>query len=152
MKRFEFRLARLARVRRVEEEVAKAAWQTAVAIAREADERLAVIETQLTEAYEFLRQAQSEGQLHPRHVLNVRRSTQLLEDHKRAARESSRRAHAEADEARVPWQKAHAALEGLSRLEDKARDRFRQELNREEAKEADQIAIQRAVRNARRSA
>lgn len=152
MKGFEFRLARLARVRRVQEEVAKAAWQTAVAKAREADERLESIEMQLSSAGDYLRDAQAKPQLHPAQVLNVRRSIELLEDHKHAAQEISRRLHTEADEARAPWQAARAALEGLVRLEEKALTRFRQELTREEAKEADQIAIQRAARQRRRSA
>ncbi len=146
MKRFEFRLARLKRVRIVREEIARGTWQEAEALARTALDRVEGSRSQLEGSLDFLRQLQESGVLEAQQVLNARRSIELQENSHRILTERARQARAAADEARKSWESARSELEGLERLEKKAQKRFLLNEEREESKNADQLAMERAAR------
>ena len=146
MSRFEFKLARLARVRHVQEEQARAKWQSAELEARHAQARVEGLGEQALVALGYLRDLQGQAQLDPGRVLSARRSIELLDSARRSALKNARACRARADVARTPWQNQRAELEGLKRLEDKARARFRLEAEQAEAKESDQLSMERASR------
>lgn len=146
MKRFEFRLARLARVRRIEEERARAAWQAVEAAARRAEQGVLVREAEVSEVQAALREAQSHPQISPATVLSLDGLLARAQERLVSERQRARRRRAEADSAREPWQRLRTELEGLDRLEEKARSSHKVERDRVEAQELDQLASERAAR------
>lgn len=146
MKRFEFRLARLAKVRRIEEERARAAWQSAEAAARAAEQAVLEGEAEVQAAYQHLRTAQASSRLTPLQVISFNDAIAGLLRALDATRAEARRLADEAAAKREPWQAARAELEGLERLEDKARTKHRLERERLENMEMDQLASERTAR------
>jgi flagellar export protein FliJ len=152
MKRFEFRFARLARVRAAEEGIARDTWQKAEARHQSARDRVKLIRQDIAAATEDLRRVQADPQLAPREVLAIQTSMQHLDSMLEAATEEAETLRVAAEEAREPWQALRTELEGLSRLEEKGLLAHRREVEREEIKQMDQIASERAARTeARRS-
>lgn len=147
MKRFEFRLGRLARVRHVQEEIARARWMGAERAAREAEARLARAELELEGAQDHLRASQTRPSIDAREVLDVRGTIELMEQRREGLRSRARLARDSAERERAPWQAVRAELEGLTRLEEKAKSAHRFEREREEAKQIDQIASERRRRD-----
>lgn len=146
MKRFEFRLARLARVRRIEERRAHTLWQAAESQARSAQERVQAAQQEVVLATETLRQAQSDKHISALDVLNIDSAIVRLVHQVSLARSDAQRLQALAQDKRLPWQKLRTELEGLVRLEDKARKSHRAQYEREQALQMDQIASERAAR------
>lgn len=146
MKRFQFKLARLARVRTIEEEIARGEWQVAEAEAREAEARLQGVIRDLEEALGVQRAAQTDSRVLPRVVLGIADAIARLEAVQETAREAALRAREAAEAARRPWQALRAELEGLRRLEKKARTEHRVTAEREDTKAIDQLASERAQR------
>jgi flagellar export protein FliJ len=146
VKRFEFKLARLARVRKIEEEQARVAWQAAETLARRADESVRAAERDVIEATEALRAAQSSAQLEPLAILNIDDAIARLGQRVGVMRAEAERCHLEAATKRAPWQTLRTELEGLTRLEEKARTNHRIEHERAEALEMDQLASERSAR------
>ncbi len=144
MKRFEFQLQRLARVRKVQEDLARAAWQAAEAAARELARRVEAAEAGILEAVEDLRTLQSSPRLEAAQLIQAQQAVQLLSVRREALVGRQRDAQAEADRLREPWQALRTELEGLRRLEEKARERHRLEAERIETNETDQVAMERA--------
>lgn len=146
MKPFRFRLARLVRVREAEEEIARDLWQRAERRYRDAEERVERIIEEIAAAIDALRHAQGGARLSPRGVLAI----QATIDRQHAALEDARRRTEQlrslADEERKPWQALRMELGALERLEAKARATHRLEATREENKEMDQLASERAAR------
>lgn len=148
MKRFQFRLQRLARVRKVQEELARARFLGAEHEARAREESRDRLETQIQEAYEHLRQAQAHPRVDPQAVLDASLSIDLMRDQARVLGELARAAREVAERERTPWQEVRAELEGLARLEDKDRKAHRLEDEHREAKELDETAGERRRRRA----
>ena len=146
MKRFEFKLGRLARVRAVQEEQARARWQSAAAAARQLEEHVQATSRDIDQALDYLRSAQACAALDTGRVLNAHEALQLLERRRADLRRRHLGACARAEELRAPWQAVRTELEGLKRLEDKARGEHRRERERQDAATTDQIAIERATR------
>jgi flagellar export protein FliJ len=144
VKRFEFQLQRLARVRKVQEDLARAAWQAAEAAARELARRVEAAEAGILEAVEDLRTLQSSPRLEAAQLIQAQQAVQLLSVRREALVGRQRDAQAEADRLREPWQALRTELEGLRRLEEKARERHRLEAERIETNETDQVAMERA--------
>lgn len=148
MKRFQFRLARLAKVRELQEEIARAEWQAAEDLARRAERRVHEILQLVAETNASLRELQASEQLSSTEVLALQ---DLLERVMRTLANAKRQAaelRAAAEVAREPWTALRVELEGLARLEQRARDDHRTELTRVENAELDQIALERAARRA----
>ena len=146
MKRFQFRLARLAKVRRIEEERARTAWQSAEAAARAAEQAVLDGEGEVRAAYQLLREAQSSSRLTPLQVISFNDAISGLLRALDATRAEARRLAADALAKREPWQAARTELEGLQRLEDKARREHSLERERIENMEMDQLASERTAR------
>lgn len=151
MKRFEFKLGRLARVRKAQEEMARAAWQAAEAVAREIDDQLRSSGADIERAFEYQRQIQASLDLDPNRVLHAFEAIQSMERVRDRLRARLDGARAEAEALRAPWQVLRTKLEGLKRLEETARTEHRSARERAEAAEADQIAIERATLSKNRS-
>lgn len=144
MRRFEFKLRRLARVRKVQEELARATWQAAEAVVQELARKLEAAEAGIQEALGDLRELQSSPRIEAARLLQAQGALQLLEDRREALLEQLRIAREEAERLRGPWEALRTELEGLGRLEEKARERHREEAERLEATENDQLAMERA--------
>lgn len=145
MKRFQFKLGRLARVRKAQEEIARAEWQAAASVVSELDQRLQAVGADIERAFEFQRRAQSTVDLDPSRVLNAYEAIHSMERLRGQLRERLEQAAAEAQRLREPWQALRTELEGLKRLEETARTEHRVERERVEASETDQVAIERAA-------
>ena len=147
MKKPVFKLARLARVRQAQEQIALAKWQTVENRVREAlaleRSTAALIATSIAE----LAEAQGCAVLDPGHILQARSTIEMLEQRLEAQEQLTRAIQAEADELRRPWQALRTELEGLKRLEEKALTAFRVGREREEGKQNDEVATERARRN-----
>ncbi len=146
MKRFQFKLARLARVRRIEEEQARVAWQAAEAEARNSEARLREAQVEVSAATQSLRIAQSDAQLSPLAILSIDDTVARLVRRVALFRQEATLRRAAATAKRTPWQKLRTELEGLARLEQKARTRHRIEDERRASLEMDQLASERAAR------
>lgn len=152
MKAFDFKLARLTRVRSIQEDHAKGLWQQAHTQLLEAEACLARGKARMLGALEYLRNLQAQQALAPEHVLSARRSIELLEQMQQLELRRVEDARARDDQARQAWTAARVEHESLKRLEQKARTNFRLERDRNEAKELDEVAGLRAARLKGRSA
>jgi len=146
VKRFQFRLQRLARVRKVQEELARARFLGADREARAREESRDRLEAQVQQAYEHLRRTQTQPRVDPQAVLDASLSIDLMRHQERILGELARAARECAERERTPWQEVRAELEGLARLEDKDRDAHRLEVERRDAKELDEVAGERRRR------
>jgi flagellar export protein FliJ len=146
-RRFEFRLRRVARVRDIEEQMAREERAAAEARARAA----AAAREQAREALEAARGELAKrlhGPLEARSVLSAHR---LLDDHQRLLGERLREAaetRQGADQAAQVHRERKAAAQAMEKLRDRARDRHREALAREENAEMDEVASTRARRRA----
>jgi flagellar export protein FliJ len=150
MKRYEFGLQRVKRVRGVEEDLSKAAFGSAEAAARAAETRAAECRAAVDIAIDDLRGLQGSPRLAPTAVIVA---LGLVDDARRAwfdAEELANVARARAEELRRAWQAKKRDVDGLQRLDERARADWVLEREREEAHAMDETAIQRTAR-ARRS-
>jgi flagellar FliJ protein len=137
MKRFQFRLATVLRVRRVEEERARGALALANAARRQA-------ETERQRAEEHLAATPQPAAVVPLAAYRAWRATGELraERWQTASQQASRAAEA-AEERRQAWARAATRVAALERLEARRRDAWRQELFRAEAREVDDLVTSR---------
>ncbi len=147
MKKYQFKLARLARVRSVQEEHARAKWQSAERLVRLAEAREAEVAQTLARSIRELGEAQAFRQINPQHILQARQAIEFVERQLTAQKGQTQLARFEANKLKEPWQAIRTEVEGLKRLDEKARDTFRIEREREEAKQSDEVAMDRTRRN-----
>jgi flagellar biosynthesis chaperone FliJ len=150
MKRYEFGLQRVKRVRGVEEDLAKAEFGSAELAARAAEARAAECKAAVDLAVDDLRGLQGSPRLAPTDVIVA---LGLVDDARRVwfdAEEVAHVARARAEELRRAWQARKRDVDGLERLDGRARADWALERDREEAHALDETAIQRAA-GARRS-
>jgi len=146
MRRFSFKLERLARVRHVQEEVLRAQWQSAEHRAAKARARTEAGRAAIASALADLRRMQANHQLDPHLILHAREAIAHLEDRLAGLEQLWEVARQEALRLREPWRAVRAELEGLKRLEEKERIKFRIESERGEAKRMDERAQGRFMR------
>lgn len=146
MRGFKFKLARLARVRIVQEEIARGHWQNAEALAREALAQEQSARESVSTATVELALAQANVSLDPTRILQARGAIKGMERMVIALHQRTEVNQQEAARLRQPWQVVRTEVEGLKRLEEKAKTAFRIEREREEAKENDEVAMERASR------
>lgn len=147
MKKYQFKLERLARVRTVQEEFARAKWQAAEQVVRIAEAREREIELSIERSNDELGRAQALPHINPGHILQARQAMEFLERQLAAQKDNTKLARIEANKLKAPWQVVRTEVEGLKRLDQKARDTHRIEREREEAKQSDEVAMDRARRN-----
>ena len=148
MKRFQFRLARLSKVRALQEEIARAEWQAAEDIAIRAERRVNEIESLVDATNASLRGLQGSTELASDEVLVHQGLLERVLSTLAGARHQASELRAAAEVVREPWTAMRVDLEGLERLEGRARERHQMELTRTEIAEIDQIAQERAARRA----
>lgn len=139
MRRFRFPLARLQRVRELGEELARSELLAAEARLHECELRLEDARADLRAGEEGVARLQSDGSLRMGEIIAAQRTLPTL-----LARVTSRRTEVAAaaqvvEECRAAWQAARIEVRALERLEDRARDIFREE---ERASEDKQLAEQ----------
>jgi flagellar biosynthesis chaperone FliJ len=148
---FRFRLARLLRVREVEEELARERWRTAERIARAAEGRVDLRRGELARSLELLRTEQARERIDPARVLAADLAIEGQRAALQTALEHARSARLASEQARAAWLSAKRAHEGLTRLEARDRELARQTAGQKEARELDEVASVRAERSASRA-
>ncbi|MBI5363000.1 MAG: flagellar export protein FliJ [Planctomycetes bacterium] len=144
MKGYHFRLARLMRVRDVEERTAKERFLAADRIAREAEDAVVRARDAVRDAEGDLRAAQADRALSPTRVLTTLDALAGLRARVRVLHERSLPLRAAAEVERAAWSERRRDLRGLERLEDRDRERWRAEEGRREARTLDEVAAMRA--------
>lgn len=151
MTRFEFRLARLARVRAVEETLARERFQSAELAARETEALAGTHRESVARAEDDLRAQQCAGKLAPRGVLSSLGVIDGLRAGWRAAVERARSQRFQAEEMRRAWGARVREKKSLTRLEGRDRAAWRMQESRVDARTIDEIASIRAARLGRPS-
>ena len=153
-RRFEFRLARLRRVREIDEQVARAVWTAAEAESHEATMLLEEAREAVHEAEQSLSHTLTPaagGRLDPQHILHSLESIRSMLDGVRKRRESALTLRSQADQLAEAWQEREVERRALSELEDRARARHRTELEHLENAATDEGNLMREARRRRRS-
>lgn len=151
MKKYEFRLQRVKRVRAVEEDMSRARFGAAESAAREAELRADERQAAIARAVDELRGLQGTPVLEPSSVIAA---LGLVDDARtlwKTALEEARALRNVAEEHRREWQARKRAIEGLERLDERSRVAHVLESERNEALANDEAAMQRDAR-ARRHA
>jgi flagellar export protein FliJ len=149
MKRYEFGLQRVKRVRGVEEDLAKAEFSSAEVAARTAEMRASDCKAAVDRAVDDLRGLQGSPRLEANAVITA---LGLIDDARRTWFDAAELAHvarARAEELRRAWQARRRDVEGLERLDERERAEWMLERDREELRIIDETAIQRAARSRR---
>jgi len=138
-KRFEFRLARVLKIRRLEERVARSAWGEAESRTRTAEAHAQTMRSELEEARAELRKNLG-GLLRPQNVelahrLIDRRVTELAQ-----AQASVETLRDQAARLAQAWRERDARKQALERLEERHLGRHRLEALVEEGREMDERA------------
>lgn len=149
MTKYAFRLQRVQRVRAVEEDLARARFAEAELVARNAEERAEERRRAIDVAIDDLRGLQGSPQLEPAAVLAALGLVDEARVAWRTADQTARASRATAEEARRAWMERRRDLEGLDRLDERARAEFRQERDRAETLALDEVASQRDARQRR---
>lgn len=150
MSAFEFRLARLQRVRAVLEKQARERATEADQRARAAEGTAETRRLEIARAEDTLRAQQSSRAIALGDVLASQRAIEDLRARRRAAVERARTLRFQADECARTWRERKRELEGLERLEERDHAGHRLEENQREARAIDEVASMRAASVARR--
>lgn len=144
MKRFQWPLERVHRVREIQEEVARAAWAEAAQRARAAEEHVDALRAARDEARAKLMAVPGERFDPAQAALDrdlVDRASRAISH----ARERAKTLAFQAERLRRPWEERRRDVRGLEKLREKASTHHRRDARRSEADELDEIAQQRAA-------
>lgn len=147
-RRFQFRLARLLRVRDVLERQAREDWSTLEMEARADAARSAARRQGLRDAQQHVADGQREGRPSAAQVLLAQVALDDQARSLRLAREAEALSATRAERAREQWSERERDRRALEELQERARRRHRVQLAAQDQAEMDEIAIQR--RRARR--
>ncbi len=146
MRPFRFRLARVLRVRGIEEEVARGRWLEALHAARAATSRAEdLAQAGATQEHELERLV-ARAPIDTRMVLAGRTVLDGLFHSARRARERARSLEFQASQQRAPWEELRRARRSLELLRERQLSAHRIEDERREAIVMDAVAIERATR------
>jgi flagellar export protein FliJ len=145
---FRFRLGRVLRVRALEEEIARGELLEARSRALEAETRLERARADLASARADLAREQSAGRLEPAGLLARDAALPGLLARLRLGLGRAREERARAEEVSQRWRLARGELQGLERLEQRARERHRRQLELDELRELDEVALRRGPSSA----
>jgi flagellar export protein FliJ len=141
------RLARVLRVREVQEQLARRTWLTAEGQARNAEQ--ATDDLRAARASMTSRLGESLTSLSPSWVMLSQAQIDRTGVRARAQAERARTLRGQAEATRAPWQERRAAARGLARLVERARNEEYAEALAAEARAMDEIAAQRGARQGR---
>jgi flagellar export protein FliJ len=150
MKRFAFRLQRLARVRAIEEQIARESWAFAERAARNSEERAERALADVHAARATLRAELCAGRVVPAGLLQRQSLCDALVARRALALQRARVARAQAEVERALWLGQKRRLEGLERLEQRDHLAWRMAEDAHAAAELDEVAAVRAARKLRR--
>ena len=139
------RLERVLRVRVIEEELARGAWQAAEGTARAAEDRAQDLRSARAQMTADLGRALPE--LTPSWVLLSQRQIERTQSKLHTQDERARTLRRQAEAAREPWQERRSVAQGLSRLVERAHLRAREEVLALEARLLDEITAARGLRD-----
>jgi len=145
VKGFHFRLARLKRLREIEESAARERFLAVERVARDAEEAVERARAEVVAAEDSLRATQSSASFAPGTVLTSLVAIDALRARVRTLVERARTARAEAEVQREAWSVRRRDVKGLERLEDRDRERWRAEEAHREAQTLDEVASLRAA-------
>lgn len=145
MRRFQFPLARLQRVRELGEELARSELLAAEAALHEAEARLDAARGDLRTAETHVARLQADPQLAPGEVLAAQLTLPALSTRISLRRGEVSVAAKAVDDARAAWQAARIEVRALERLEERARDIFREEERGREDKALAEIVDRKAA-------
>lgn len=149
MTRFQFRLARVLRVRRIEEEIARGEWLGAVAEAQRASARASAIADELDTALAELGALRSAVHCRVSEVLALEGTLDSVGRALRRGRERQATLERQAEAARPPWERRRQAVQGLERWRDRAREKHERERIQKESALMDEISSARTLRRGR---
>lgn len=144
MSRFRFKLERLGRVRRIQEEQEREVWLAAEYARQDAEAAEARARADVASAESLLRARQADKALGVGAVLQAQAALERVHGTLRRASERTRTASYQADRLRVPWEERRKEVRGLERLREQARVAWRSEELQREARELDEVAARRA--------
>ena len=143
-KRFRFPLERLARVRAIEERLARVVWANAEAAAREAEAAAESAREELKDSRADLAKRTSKGPLEARTVMLQHAVMGGLGRHLKLKQEEFLSRRGQADRIGETWRTRRADSEALARLREKSRLAHVREEVRRETVELDEVALGRS--------
>ena len=144
MKHFVFRLSRVLRVRRVEEDAARGRFQECVGVVRRAEEIADTLGDQLQQARLQLMDTREHKRSTPAELLLAHNTLEGLEENLYRQRRSLAELQLEADRLRASWEQARQQRLALEQLEDRRRRDHFDEQEKSANLELDEIALRRA--------
>lgn len=145
MTRFKFRLSRVLRVRRVEEQAASNRFKECLAVVHRSEEVAQTLGNQLRRSRDELFETRAHKRVPPAELLLAHNTLQTLEESLAGQRQRIAELQLEADRLRSLWEAARQDRLALEQLEDR---RKRDHLDEEEQRanlELDETALRRAT-------
>ena len=141
------RIGRLTRVRKVQEEQARAVWQQAVNAHREAEQAFDELQASMLEARSQL--ADPNGVHRPGWVAVNQQLEKHLAQRILIARRKTDQAKLQVDAAEEPWRERRSQAKGLERLLENVREAQIHEAEEVQNRELDEVALGRSQRPSR---
>ncbi|MDE0895568.1 MAG: hypothetical protein OSB10_03195 [Planctomycetota bacterium] len=141
---FEFRLARVQRVREIFEETARAELGIAISAVNQASDYVDYLRSQIVSARATLAELQIQPNIDPRSLIAKDQSVGSLLAVLPPAKLRLRELRVAEDRAKALWIDKKAEAQALDRLATRHRDRHRDEANTKENAEQDEVSIARA--------
>lgn len=150
---FVFRLARLLRVRSIQEEVARGEWVNAEAAAREAENHESALEARLRDSREHLGAGilSEPGGVSPTAVLASHAALDAQVRGLSAAKETAHGARSHAEALARTWRERERERRALAELAERERLRHSRDLEKAEEADRDEIAQRRRLGESRES-
>jgi hypothetical protein len=149
MSRFKFRLARIERVRTIEEEIARGRYAEAELAARAAEDLAQRCADALTECDEHARRLQGQLQLAPHEMLRTIVAAGEARERTRRARDRAATLRYQAGLVRASWLERRKDARALERLEERHREIHEIGEQRADTESMNAAALERAGRRAR---
>jgi flagellar biosynthesis chaperone FliJ len=143
VKRYSFRLARVLRVRRLQEEILRAAYLEARALADQAHARAEAQAQELLRGRGELALMQSRSPLQPLRVIGQQDLLARLNAELETLRARARKLAAEAQQRADLAREGRARVQGLERLDERRRRLHKAEVERAELRLGDEVAARR---------
>lgn len=145
---FQFRLARVQRIRELHEELARADFSAALSEANQAGQYVEFLRAEIAAARTNMGQVQSLGILNASTVLAQDKSVEAMLATLGPARQRHQELQRVAEVEREKWMERKADAQALEKLEKRHKDRHVAELAQAENEQQDEVAIGRAFRRA----
>lgn len=152
MRGFQFRLARVLRIREVEEQAARERFLAADRVARDAETRADDARAAETRAQDELRAGQRAATLAPSFLLAAQAAIDELRRRRQSLTERARTLRFQANAEQTAWAARRRDVRGLERLEDRDRERWRADEAAAEAQTLDEVGSLRAAARERERA